>query len=149
MANSDGKIPYKRLSTDKSKPLSMDSDEFWEDIQSANFSFIFPTKPSNMFHALRRQMKRDFRKPLVIAGPKGLLRLNKCTSKLEEMGPGSKFERIWEHKNVDKISECESIILCSGKFVYDIEDILEKEKKDKTALLTIEELFPFPETELK
>jgi 2-oxoglutarate dehydrogenase complex dehydrogenase (E1) component-like enzyme len=83
LANSDGKIPYKKLSTDKSKPLTMDSDEFWEDIQSANFSFIFPTKPSNMFHALRRQMKRDFRKPLVIAGPKGLLRHNKCISKLE------------------------------------------------------------------
>jgi len=44
-----------------------------------------------MFHALRRQMKRDFRKPLVIAGPKGLLRHNKCFSKLEDMGSGTKF----------------------------------------------------------
>lgn len=46
---------------------------------------------------------------------------------------------------MDRISECESIFLCSGKFVYDIDDILDKEKKEKTALLTIEELFPFPE----
>jgi 2-oxoglutarate dehydrogenase complex dehydrogenase (E1) component-like enzyme len=44
-------------------------------------------------------MKRNFRKPLVIAGPKGLLKLRKCTSKIEEMGPGTKFERIWKHKN--------------------------------------------------
>jgi 2-oxoglutarate dehydrogenase complex dehydrogenase (E1) component-like enzyme len=94
-------------------------------------------------------MKRDFRKPLVIAGPKGLLRNNKCISKFEDMGPGTKFERIWEYRNVDKISECETIILCSGKFVYDIDEILEKENKDRTALLTIEELFPFPESELK
>ena len=43
---------------------------FSENIQEANFSFVFPTKPANYFHALRRQMKRNFRKPLVIAGPK-------------------------------------------------------------------------------
>lgn len=137
LANSDGKIRSKKLTTDKSQPLSMDSEYFWEDIQSANFSFVFPTKPANIFHVLRRQMKRNFRKPLIIAGPKGLLRHNKATSKLEEMGPGSKFERIWKHRNVENISNCEVVVLCSGKFVYDIDEILEKEKKDRTALLTI------------
>lgn len=53
-----------------------------------------------MFHALRRQMKRDFRKPLIVAGPKGLLRHNKSVSKIEDMGPGTKFERIWKHRKV-------------------------------------------------
>lgn len=71
-------------------------------------------------------MKRDFRKPLIIAGPKGLLRHNKSVSKLEDMGPGTKFERIWKHRNVDSIEKCESIFLCSGKFVYDIDEILQK-----------------------
>lgn len=49
----------------------MNDQYFYEDIQSANFSLVFPTKPANIFHLLRRQMKRNFRKPLVIAGPKG------------------------------------------------------------------------------
>ncbi len=74
-------------------------------------------------------MKRDFRKPLVIAGPKGLLRNNKCVSKMEDMAPGSKFQKIWKYRNVDSIDQCEAVFLCSGKFVYDIDDILEKEKR--------------------
>ena len=73
MANSDGSLRYlKRKEHDPNRArLGPTDDFFYENIQDANFSLANPTKPSNLFHVLRRQMKRNFRKPLVIAGPKG------------------------------------------------------------------------------
>ena len=73
MANSDGSLRYlKRKEHDPNRArLGLNDDFFNENIQDANFSLVNPTKPSNLFHVLRRQMKRNFRKPLVIAGPKG------------------------------------------------------------------------------
>lgn len=72
MANSDGALPYRvlRPHDPARQHLGIREDVFYEDIQEANFSLAVPTKPSNLFHLLRRQMKRNFRKPLVIAGPK-------------------------------------------------------------------------------
>lgn len=67
------------------KALKIGEPVFYENIQEANFSFVYPTRPANYFHLLRRQMKRNFRKPLVIAGPKTLLRHPKCFSKFEDM----------------------------------------------------------------
>jgi probable 2-oxoglutarate dehydrogenase E1 component DHKTD1 len=72
MANSDGALSYRALRPHDParQQLGIREDVFYEDIQEANFSLAVPTKPSNLFHLLRRQMKRNFRKPLVIAGPK-------------------------------------------------------------------------------
>lgn len=72
LANTDGSLPYLNLKHhDPNRPrLTLKDDYFYENIQDANFSLISPTKPANLFHALRRQMLRDFRKPLVISGPK-------------------------------------------------------------------------------
>lgn len=73
LANSDGGLNYLNLKDhDPHRPRqSVKDDFFYENIQDANFSLINPTKPANIYHALRRQMKRDFRKPLIVAGPKG------------------------------------------------------------------------------
>ena len=73
MANSDGSLRYlKRKEHDPNRArLGLNDNFFYENIQDVNFSLVNPTKPSNLFHVLRRQMKRNFRKPLIIAGPKG------------------------------------------------------------------------------
>lgn len=73
MANSDGGLKYlKPKEHDPNRAhLGLKDEYFFENIQEANFSLVNPTKPASLFHLLRRQMKRNFRKPLVIAGPKG------------------------------------------------------------------------------
>lgn len=73
LANSDGSLFYSQLKEhdEKRSVLKMSENYFVENIQEANFSLITPTKPANFFHALRRQMKRNFRKPLIVASPKG------------------------------------------------------------------------------
>lgn len=70
LANSDGGIRYYSPS-DKLERLSIDENKFYENYKTANFSMVNPTRPANMFHVLRRQMKRNFRSPLIVAGPKG------------------------------------------------------------------------------
>jgi 2-oxoglutarate dehydrogenase complex dehydrogenase (E1) component-like enzyme len=72
MANTDGSIRHKTLKDhEPHRPKqSLQDPYFFENIQEANFSLVNPTKPANLFHLLRRQMKRNFRKPLIIAGPK-------------------------------------------------------------------------------
>ena len=70
MANSDGSLRYLTKENNPKDRIKLKDPHFVENIQEANFSFVFPTTPANYFHVLRRQMKRNFRKPLVIAGPK-------------------------------------------------------------------------------
>ncbi len=70
-ANSDGSLKYyKKLTEDKGQRLSLTDPVFIENIKDANLSITFPSTPANFFHLLRRQMKRNFRKPLVVATPK-------------------------------------------------------------------------------
>jgi probable 2-oxoglutarate dehydrogenase E1 component DHKTD1 len=68
-----------------------------------NMSVIYPSTPANYFHALRRQMKRNFRKPLVVIGPKTLLRDPMASSTLEEMGPGTRFQSVFSDTNADSM----------------------------------------------
>lgn len=71
LANSDGGISYyKKVEGDQTIPLNIDDEKFYESHNTANFSLVNPTKPHNIFHALRRQMKRNFRSPLIVASPK-------------------------------------------------------------------------------
>jgi 2-oxoglutarate dehydrogenase complex dehydrogenase (E1) component-like enzyme len=90
-------------------------------------------------------MKRNFRKPLVIAGPKTLLRHPKCLSKFEEMSQIDHFQRVLHYTNKEALSSCKTLLLCSGKYVYDIEALLQNNKINNVSLITVEELFPFPE----
>jgi len=118
-----------------------------------NWQVVNCTTPANYFHVLRRQMHRDFRKPLVIMTPKSLLRHKRCVSKLGEFGPGSQFHRVlWDHaeseetgylklKSDDKIKR---VVLCSGKVYYDLLDEREKRELDDTYLLRVEQLYPVP-----
>jgi len=111
------------------------------------------TTPANYFHALRRQLKRDFRKPLVLMTPKSLLRHKRAVSRLEEMGPGTSFHRVlWDDAQVlkgEKIklakdAKIRRVVLCSGKVYYDLLEEREKRGIDDVYLLRIEQLYPFP-----
>jgi 2-oxoglutarate dehydrogenase E1 component len=98
------------------------------------------TTPANFFHVLRRQMKRDFRKPLVVMSPKSLLRHPAATSRLDEFTTGAFQEIIDDPARPEKT---ERVIFCSGKVYYDLCDYRERNKLTGTAIVRIEQLYPF------
>jgi len=103
------------------------------------------TTAANYFHALRRQVRRNFRKPLVVMTPKSLLRAPEVASKLTDMGPGTSFHRLFEE--IDQLAPDEKIrrvVLCSGKVYYDLLKARRERKIDDVALLRVEQLYPFP-----
>lgn len=113
------------------------------------------TTPANYFHALRRQLKRDFRKPLILMTPKSLLRHKRAVSGLAELGPESCFHRLlWDDaeapgapKTTIKLAADDKIrrvVLCTGKVYYDLLEDREKKGIDDVYLLRIEQLYPFP-----
>jgi len=119
-----------------------------------NIQVVNCTTPSNYFHVLRRQMHREFRKPLVIMTPKSLLRHKKCTSNISEFSTKSTFHRVLEDdsftnvKNLlelkKKDSKIKKAVMCSGKIYYDLIEAREKYKNDKVTFIRIEQLYPFP-----
>ncbi len=106
-----------------------------------NMQVVNATTPANFFHVLRRQLKRKFRKPLIIFTPKSLLRHPSCTSPLEDFTRGGFKEVIDDTADPKKIKR---LILCSGKIYYDLLEEQQKEKKSDTAIVRIEQLFPLP-----
>ena len=100
------------------------------------------TTPSNFFHAMRRQMTWEFRKPLVVMSPKSLLRHPKAISPLDEFTSGN-FQEVIGDDNVTAKS-VKKVILCSGKVYYDLLERKEKDKRKDVALIRIEQLQPFP-----
>ena len=118
-----------------------------------NMQVVNCTTPSNYFHVLRRQMKRDFRKPLIIFTPKSLLRAKRCVSTLEEMGEQTSFHRIlWddaeflksEKIKLVKDDKIRRVVLCTGKVYYDLYEEREKRGLNDIYLLRIEQLYPWP-----
>ena len=107
------------------------------------------TTPSNYFHVLRRQMRRDFRKPLILMSPKSLLRHKACVSKLADMGEGTTFHRVlWDDGKVLADDKIKKVVLCSGKVYFDIAAERDKRKQKDTYILRVEQLFPFPKLAL-
>src|SRR5256886_4158177 len=103
------------------------------------------TTAANYFHALRRQVRRRFRKPLVIGTPKSLLRAKEVMSRLADMGPGTTFHRvIGEAETIAPDDEVRRVVLSSGKVYFDLVKA-RAEKGDKSvALVRLEQLYPFP-----
>ena len=111
------------------------------------------TTPANYFHALRRQLRRDIRKPLILMTPKSLLRHKRAVSRLDEMGPDSTFHRVlWDDAQflpdqaIKLVSDdrIRRVVLCSGKVYYDLYEEREKRGLDDVYLLRVEQLYPFP-----
>jgi 2-oxoglutarate dehydrogenase E1 component len=118
-----------------------------DNMQVANVS-----TPANYFHILRRQIKRDFRKPLILMTPKSLLRHKRCVSDLSELGDNTSFHRILRDdaengRSTTKLkpdAKIRRVVLCSGKVYYDLLDEREKRGIDDVYLLRVEQLYPFP-----
>ena len=129
-------------------------ERFLQMCANDNLQVMNCTTPANYFHALRRQMHRDFRKPLIMMTPKSLLRNKFCVSNLEDFSKNNSFHRVmWDHAldpktkgfiKLKKKAEIKKVILCSGKVYFDLLIAREKLKKDDVVLFRIEQLYPFP-----
>jgi 2-oxoglutarate dehydrogenase E1 component len=118
-----------------------------------NIQVVNCTTPANYFHALRRQIHREFRKPLIIMTPKSLLRNKKCVSNIEDFTNKNFFHRVLpdlagiKSYNLIKLqndTEIKKVVMCSGKMYFDLLEEREKLKNDKIYFLRIEQLYPFP-----
>ncbi len=114
-----------------------------ENIQVCNL-----TTPAQYFHVLRRQMKRDFLKPLIIMTPKSLLRAEHATSRVEEFTSGG-FEEILGTPNLGPAEEVKRVVLCSGKVYYDLLKNRETQKIADAALIRVEQFYPLNEEKLR
>jgi len=118
-----------------------------------NIQVMNCTTPANYFHALRRQIHRDFRKPLVIMTPKSLLRNKRCTSNIEDFTKKNTFHRILnDHADFKKYGliqlkedkNIKKVVMCSGKIYFDLIEAREKIKNKEVFIIRIEQLYPFP-----
>ena len=105
------------------------------------------TTPAQMFHILRRQMKVNFRKPLIIFTPKSLLRHPRAVSSIDDLVSGS-FKEVIDDETA-KVSKVKSLVFCTGKFYYDLLAAKEELKRDDVALVRVEQLFPLPDQQMK
>ena len=128
-------------------------ERFLQMCAGENIQVVNCTTPANYFHALRRQMHRDFRKPLIVMTPKSLLRNKRCTSLISDFLKKNSFHRILEDHayledsqtiELKKDSKIEKVIMCSGKIYFDLLEAREKVKNDRIVFIRIEQLYPFP-----
>ena len=117
-------------------------ERFLQSCGDLNMQVVNSTTPANHFHVLRRQLKRNFRKPLIVFSPKMLLRYPKAVSKLEDLSDGGFKEVIDDPKGIHETAT--NVVLCSGKVYYDF--IAEAERREITnmAFVRIEQLYPLP-----
>jgi len=129
-------------------------ERFLQMCAEKNMQIANITTPSNYFHALRRQIRRNHRKPLVLMTPKSLLRHKRAVSSMVEMGPGTSFHRLlWDDAEMrpgysvklkaDK--DIRRVVFCSGKVYYDLFEDREKRGVDDVQLIRVEQLYPYPE----
>ena len=110
-----------------------------------NMQVVNCTTPANYFHALRRQLRRNFRKPLIVMTPKSLLRHKACVSDLADMGPGTTFHRLLDERDTQvRHGKVKRIVLCSGKVYYDLAAARDAAKAWDIEILRVEQLYPFP-----
>lgn len=123
----------------------MNSDKV-KQIQDCNWQVVNASTPANYFHVLRRQVMREFRKPLVLMTPKSLLRDSVCRSTLAEFGPGTAFRRIIPEESTDLVApeKIKRLIFCSGKVYYDILKERSVRHLNDMAIVRVEQISPFP-----
>jgi 2-oxoglutarate dehydrogenase E1 component len=111
-----------------------------------NMQVCVPSTPAQIFHCLRRQMLRPYRKPLILMTPKSLLRHKLAVSTLQELAIGG-WQSVIPEVELD-VKKVKRIVLCSGKVYYDLLEQRRAQKREDVALIRIEQLYPFPEIEL-
>ncbi|MBL7939920.1 MAG: 2-oxoglutarate dehydrogenase E1 component [Flavobacteriales bacterium] len=122
-------------------------ERFLQSCADENLVVVNCTTPANFFHVLRRQLKWDFRKPLVVFSPKSLLRHPKCVSKLDELTKGS-FQELIDDTAADP-NEVKAVIFTQGKIHYDLAEHREKNGITDTALVRIEQIHPLPAEQMR
>ncbi|MEO8760186.1 MAG: 2-oxoglutarate dehydrogenase E1 component, partial [Bacteroidia bacterium] len=111
-----------------------------------NMQIVNTTTPAQQFHIIRRQLKRDFRKPLVCFTPKKLLRYPTCVSTIKDFTSKS-FQEILDDTNAD-VKNVKRLAFCTGKVYYDLIERREKEGANDIAFVRIEQLYPFPQKQV-
>ncbi len=110
-----------------------------------NMQVCVPSTPANYFHMLRRQVRRNFRKPLIVMTPKSLLRHKLCVSDVNEFSGKTTFHRVIpDHGDLVANSKIKRIVLCSGKVFYDLIAARDERKIKDVAIARLEQLYPFP-----
>lgn len=121
-------------------------ERFLQQCADLNMQIVNTSTPANHFHLLRRQIKRDFRKPLVVFSPKMLLRYPSAMSSLEEMANG-RFQEVIDDPNA-KVDAVDTLVLCSGKFYYEASEKAEKMGVTNMAFVRVEQLYPLPQKQI-
>lgn len=109
------------------------------------------TTPANLFHVLRRQVRRNFRKPLILMTPKSLLRHKRCVSSIEDFTNDSTFHRVQDdpkYRSVSQDPKVRRIVFCSGKIYYQLEEARDAQKLD-IAIVRLEQIYPFPDDSIE
>ncbi len=115
-----------------------------------NMQVVNCTTPANYYHVLRRQMKRDFRKPLIVMTPKSLLRKKEAVSAIHDFGPGTHFQRVIpETHGLAADKKVRRLVLTSGKVYYDLVEARTDAEVDDVAIVRMEQYYPFPEKEVR
>jgi 2-oxoglutarate dehydrogenase E1 component len=121
-------------------------ERFLQQCADTNMQVVNTSTPANHFHLLRRQLKRDFRKPLIVFSPKLLLRYPKAVSTLDELASGG-FHEVLDDTTVNA-SNIDTIVLCSGKFYYEMKEKAEEKGVTNMAFVRVEQLYPLPKNQL-
>lgn len=127
-------------------------ERYLQQCAEGNMQVANVSTPANLFHILRRQMRRNFRKPLILFTPKSLLRHKLCVSDMKDFIEGSKFEPVLHdplHPAFTKNDSVKRVVLCSGKVYYDLLQERDNRNIKDVAIVRIEQLYPFPAEGLK
>lgn len=113
--------------------------------RNPNWHVVYPTTPAQYFHCIRRQMLRPFRKPLIVVGPKTLLKLSAAVSSFDEMTKGTTFEPVLMDPHIKNYDSVERVVFLTGKMYYElVKQRIARGLDDKIAFVRLEELSPFP-----
>ena len=113
-----------------------------------NLTIANITTPANLFHAMRRQLARPFRKPLILMSPKSILRHPECVSEVKECTGKSKFQEVYDDVSIKAVA-VKRVIICSGKIYYDLSKYRKEQSIKNVAIVRIEQIFPYPEKQIE
>jgi len=118
-----------------------------------NMSVVNITEPANFFHALRRQIVRPFRRPLIVMSPKSLLRHPRCISDIKDFTADTRFKEVLDDPAVGtdkkKVAKIKRVLCCTGKIYYDLLEKKEEDKRDDIAIVRLEQLYPLPHDQIE
>jgi 2-oxoglutarate dehydrogenase E1 component len=121
-------------------------ERFLQQCADTNMQVVNTSTPANHFHLLRRQLKRDFRKPLIVFSPKALLRHPAAVSSLDDMAKGS-FQEVIDDATA-KVANVDTVVFCSGKFYYEMKEKATEMGVENMAFVRLEQLYPLPKNQI-